>query len=198
MKQSKYSDITESNIHSDVGNETSMENSVEIYFCPTAGDIKTKDGLMWHITHVHIKYSNQPLPTAFEHCCSDKPAFHPSTTVTILPWPWAFPSSAFHPCTAGTDCSGCTKISREEIQPCTHTFHWAQCPAHGSWERLGSRSVWMVLLIPLPARGWVRYGEWGAKLFKNPTPKHGMSQPCYTFVFCESANQEWITHVKHG
>lgn len=54
MKLSKYSDITENNVQGDVGNETSKENSEEIYFCPTAGDIKTKHGPMWHILHMYI------------------------------------------------------------------------------------------------------------------------------------------------
>lgn len=35
----------------------------------------------------------------------------------------------------------------------------------------------------------------------NPNPKRGtslISQSCNAIVFCESANQEWITPVKHG
>lgn len=153
-----------------------------------------------YITHEHIEYSNQLLPTASEHCCSDRSVFHTTISVTILLWPWACPNSAFHTCTAGTDCSGCTKIPWEEAQHCPHTSR-APGPAHGFWERLGSRKLWMVLLTPLPVRGWVMYRERGAKLFKNPTSKYGtssMSQPCNTFAFCESANQEWIAHMNHG
>lgn len=61
----------------------------------------------------------------------------------------------------------------------------SRCPAHGFWERPGSRRVWMVLPTPLPARGGVRYGEWGAKRFKNPTPNmeplqcHSHATPLY-------------------
>lgn len=144
-----------------------------------------------YITHVHTEYSNQLLLTVFELRCSDWPVFHASTIVTILLWLWAFPNSAFHTSTtAATDCSGCTKIPQEEAQRCMHTPRsvgsptWARCPAHGFWERQASRRVWMVLLTPL-ARGWVRYWEWGAKLFKNPTPDmeplqcHSHATPLY-------------------
>lgn len=55
-----------------------------------------------------------------------------------------------------------------------------------------------------------RYQEWCDKLFfkkvtkKTPNPTKTwnlstiISQSCNAVVFCESANQEWITHVKHG
>lgn len=52
MKQIKYRDITESSTQGDAGKKTSTENSEEIYFCPTAGEIMTKHGPMWHISHM--------------------------------------------------------------------------------------------------------------------------------------------------
>lgn len=46
MEQTKHRDITESNIQADAAKKTSKENSEEIYFCPTAGVIMTKHGLL--------------------------------------------------------------------------------------------------------------------------------------------------------
>lgn len=40
----KYSDSTESNMQGDAGKEISIENSEEINFCPTAGELMTKHG----------------------------------------------------------------------------------------------------------------------------------------------------------
>lgn len=125
-----------------------------------------------YITHGHVEYSNQLLPTASQHCCSDRPVFQASINCNNSPMALGLPKL----CISQVYCwHWLLRAHKNPLRrgPTPHTpllscqtSHWAQCAAHGSRERLESRRVWMVLPTPLPARGWVTYGQWGAKFLK--------------------------------